>query len=72
MGWAIRQKKRTKSNGAYRMNKKEFRKALDTARKKDPRRLDEITTIYATTDMDWDEYAGWVKHIADMVAGANQ
>lgn len=54
------------------MNKKEFRKALDTARKKDPRRLDEITTIYATTDMDWDEYAGWVKHIADMVAGANQ
>lgn len=47
------------------MNKKEFRKALEKARKKDSRRLDEIATIYATTDMDWNEFAGWVKLIAD-------
>ena len=47
------------------MNKKEFRKVFEKAREKDPRRLDEIATIYATTDMDWDEFAGWVKLIAE-------
>lgn len=47
------------------MNKREFRKAIEKAREKDPRRLDELATIYATTDMDWDEFAGWVKHIAE-------
>ena len=47
------------------MNKKEFKKTLAKAREKDPRRLEELATIYATTDMDWDEFAGWVKLIAE-------
>lgn len=47
------------------MNNKEYQKTIEKAREKDPRRLDEIIMIYATTDMDWDEFTGWVKLIAE-------
>ena len=47
------------------MKKKEWRKLLKQAHEKDPRRLDNLIEIYVTTDMDQEEFEGWVKLIAE-------
>ena len=48
-----------------KMKKKEWKKLLKQAHEKDPRRLDNLIEIYHTTDMDQEEFEGWVKLIAE-------
>ena len=46
------------------MKKKEWRKLLKQAYEKDTRRVLNLIEIYLTTDMDREEFEGWVKLIA--------
>ena len=47
------------------MKKKEIKELIRKAEKNDPKRTSAMCEIYATTDMDFDEFIGHIKIIAE-------